>query len=910
MSPKIINLILFLFMFQLCTSSLIENINESYELNMTNSTNFFDENAEYPGSEKLNQMRKLLIERELSEDVNNRSTRVPTLLFELFDSMAYLIYKYNLSPLLNNETVETCFYDGIIENIRNKHLVDIYIEGSGKALNDFGNEYLCDYKVRRNVSYLSIHFYMGTNYYLSETEEFFGQRYFYIGLCLPRKCMKAIDFLLRDENITKITHEVGLSNFKLYVNEDVDTLSEKLSRFYEIFIIVYFILNVLKLLISIGRVVVLNKGYEVFFSERYKDLDLEENIEEKRQGSFSSLGEENGNDITLDDSANDIKRIGTKESSRSSEKNMDIATFYNKVINENIISEEENLYNPFKNNEKSYPTYLKLIKLFDLFDNMHLMSSDSNRYFNSKNVKNLYLLRFLIMQMNIIHQIMYTQVYFPTKNFYNLEFYSHPMFFFIKFCINAPTFWITLDAILFGYKLMSFLKKEVKLNKGNEASFLTFLKFSLLIFPKFFGFVFGYLLLHLYANRFTFELAKFNNSFSNYLYYNDTVQQMSYSLRHNENPSDFFKHFIPFRLNYIDFFENVTIITHDINEVYENYTSDVSGYEIPSPFLTNTELFVNVYFNEFYLTIIILLITYISYKFKSTIFDITILIINAILYIFPAIEAFNPFKGNIEEQNYTLKYVLGQNYTEKYTHYFINFFYFGFLIGVMKFYLEQNYYENKKKKLIFSKIDLPFEFCKKFIIYVNRLKLYIKRFILWACVFFLFLIASSFNILEGNKFTYNEINFVKITGITKFLFFYEKNLSGIFLFISLIMYISYPKSTFINKISNASLFIICERISYCFFTSFSYLVYAQFCVFIMNMQISFSNILFNTVGIFIITFCFSVITTALLELPVRQLIKDCMNKNLEKKFRSCYNLYFPGSRSGSISDDSQINTTS
>ena len=124
------------------------------------------------------------------------------------------------------------------------------------------------------------------------------------------------------------------------------------------------------------------------------------------------------------------------------------------------------------------------------------------------------------------------------------------------------------------------------------------------------------------------------------------------------------------------------------------------------------------------------------------------------------------------------------------------------------------------------------------------------------------------------------------------------------------MYISYPKSTFINKISNASLFIICERISYCFFTSFSYLVYAQFCVFIMNMQISFSNILFNTVGIFIITFCFSVITTALLELPVRQLIKDCMNKNLERKFRSCYNLYFPGSRSGSISDDSQINTNS
>ena len=53
-------------------------------------------------------------------------------------------------------------------------------------------------------------------------------------------------------------------------------------------------------------------------------------------------------------------------------------------------------------------------------------------------------------------------------------------------------------------------------------------------------------------------------------------------------------------------------------------------------------------------------------------------IINFILYILPAFEALNPFRGNIEEKNYTLKYVLGQNYSEKYTHYFINFFFLDF----------------------------------------------------------------------------------------------------------------------------------------------------------------------------------------------------------------------------------------
>ena len=103
-----------------------------------------------------------------------------------------------------------------------------------------------------------------------------------------------------------------------------------------------------------------------------------------------------------------------------------------------------------------------------------------------------------------------------------------------------------------------------------------------------------------------------------------------------------------------------------------------------------------------------LIITYISYKFQYNIFDYVILIINAILFIFPAFEVFHPYKGNIEEQNYTLRYVLGQNYTEKYTHYFINFFYFGFLIGVMKFYYDEHlfYYNQKKKKFSKNKITI------------------------------------------------------------------------------------------------------------------------------------------------------------------------------------------------------------
>ena len=44
---------------------------------------------------------------------------------------------------------------------------------------------------------------------------------------------------------------------------------------------------------------------------------------------------------------------------------------------------------------------------------------------------------------------------------------------------------------------------------------------------------------------------------------------------------------------------------------------------------------------------------------------------------------------------------------------------------------------------------------------------------------------------------------------------------------------------------------------------------------------SYSNLLYNTIGMFFIIFVFSLLNTALIELPVRQLIKYLMNKNLE-----------------------------
>ena len=905
MSLKIVNIIsltIIIILFQISFQN--EYINLTNKINIPNFTNIsLDFNKSNKTSDKLAKMRKLLSDQNENEDIIVSESNVPALLFELFDQLALFLYDYNLTDLLEVEEVETCFFDGILENVQNQKLLDIYIKGSGKSLNDFGNEYICDYKVRRNVSYLTLHFFLGTNNYTSDKEEFFGQDYFYIGLCLPRKCMNATQYLIQNLKVLNICHEVGLSNFKLYTNEEVINLSDRLSNFYSVFILIYILLIGLKFLVGIWRVIFLNKGYEGYLQSELEEKEIQRINTMMSTSSFNTINEVKN----ISDNIPDEKTPERSNRTRSSEKiAIDYSSSYNSDINESIISEDENLYNPFEDKVKNFPLLMKILKWLDLFDNIKVLSTNSNKYYNSKNIKSLYIIRFFLMLMFIIHQMMYTQIYLPTKNFYNVEFYSHNAFILVKFCINASIFWITLDAVFFGYKLMSYLKKEIKLSRNFEISYLTFLKFLLLILPKFFLFLFAFILLHLYSNRLTFELCKINNVFSNYLYYNDTIQQMSYSLRNNNNPSDFFKHFIPFRLNYIDFIENITIVRNDEPKPNEDFITDVSRYEIPSPFLTNTDLFVNICFNEFYLIILILIITYISYKIKNQIFDYAVLIINAILYILPAITSLNPYKGNIEDKHYTLIYVLGQNYSEKYTHYFINFFYFGFLLGVMKFYLEHNRYNMKKKKNIFTQIYLPFQFCQKLITFVKGINICIKRTILLCCLFFLLLISSSFNLAEGNKFSYDkDMDFVNLKGIVKFLFFYEKNLSGIFFFLFLLIYICIPKHSKLMQIAESTTFIIMERISFSFLISFSYLIYAQFCVFIISIQMSYSNLFFNAVGMFFIAFIFSLLNTALLELPIRQLIKHYMNRNIEKKF-----LDYLEKSNTKISDDipSRLNT--
>ena len=863
----------------------------SFSLQESNITN---NNQNYNKTQSFIKLRKIL------ENLNEEKPKKKGSLVAFLVKIINFIYQYfddNDLRIMNNEDIENCLYQGLIEELGNEKMLQTCIRGSGKALNDFGNEFECDSTFQSKIEYLTLQFYLSDSSTLSSEEsrsilDFLEQHYFYIGLCLPKKCKEAVKFLESDNKTLAIIHEKGyLSNFKVYYKDDI--LKEKIHPIYEIIVIFYFGINILKIAIGTVRVIYMNKGYIGYFTEL--ELKKEKHIESINEEEEDKLNKEEKNKTSL-------------LAMQITEKDNDVSSFYNQNIIGNSLSEDINIYNPYTDNEKKYPLYLRIIKALDFYDNVNIISVFSNKYYNSFNIKRLYIIRLALMIMSIIYQLVYSQMDLPYRYYIKNSFYNSFNFILVKFCINASTFWITLDAVLIGYKIMSFIKKQIIISKYENLEFLSLSKFLLLIIPKFIVFFLALVFLHIFSSNLTFQLCSKNKVYSSFLYYRDTIQNRTYSIRQTENNFwKIYKNFIPFKLNYIDFFEkverqkdlklydDVESLRNDTNATVngshyaESFLFDSSGYELPSPFLTNTDLFVNVYLNEFYLLIIMLIITYISYKLRNKIFDYIILGINIFLFILPLFDL-NKHNEKKEDLIYTLRYILGQNYSEKYTHYFINFFYFGFLIGVMKFYHDENMANRKKKKkdnLI--QLDLPFEFCKIFITRISKLKFRFKRTILLLSILFMFLISSSFFFMQlSTPKENNNILKYNMNNTIYYIFLYEKNVCAIFFFVFLTMYIVYPKSASIIQLAERNGFIIIERISFCFYCSFCYLIYAQFCVFIIYFQISFMNLFLNTLGMFLIIFTFSLFNTTLIELPLRQIIKSFMNKDLENKFEAYY----------------------
>lgn len=850
--------------------------------------------------------------------------------------------KFIPSSYIFNQNVSKCINSINLSNLFEFSPFRIYFEGSGKHINDLGNEQYCinsnensnNNSTKNKLDYYLVLAYLEHPNNLTNDEDkiiinFLNQNYFYIGFCLPKACQNIFYELINDKYFLDfLYYTFAISNFTLTEYYDIsDKYKDEYEHSYllKVFLLLIFFI---KLIVGSIRVIWMTKGYERFYND---------SLEKKRGSNSVSLismqsdKDDDTNEKDEDENENKNmketkKNINNKSlNNKARENSNEFKEIYIEYIYGKSSKNEINLFNPFYDNQDKYPLYLKFIKFTDLFDNIKTLITFSNKYYNSCNIKRIYFLKFLVMFMSVILNLMVSQIKFPTKNFLVYNFYQSPLFFMVKACTFSTVFWITLDAVTTGFKLMSYIKKKIGCSEDNKLKFISFLNFLLLLIPKIVLFVICFYLLYIYSDNLTYSLIN-EKYLGPFVFYLNKIKNGTYIMQHLDNNNNFLlnlKYLAPFYINYIDYFVKEDINNdfipymngsgyHPENNIsnYTFYQYEKTGYKIPSPFLTNAELFINVYLNEFVLLLFFLAITYISYKIRHKLFDYYILIINIILYILPI---FNLVKyeinvdDNDKSQNtnntktvekYTLPYILGQNFSEKYTHYCINFYYFGFIIGVMMFYYNENMFskfnvshtninnnshnpsvdENSENNLMNL---LPFSFCNDIIKFLYKLKFWVKRIILWISLILIVLIS-----FISIFFTIKEEKIVELNSYNKYIFLYEKNICCIFFFIFLLIFIVYPQNTGLIKFSQLNFFILFDRINFSFLCTMNYIISAGFCVFYVDYKLTYINLFLISLGFFILIIGINVLVVTMFELPFRMLVKSLMNKKINEEFRA------------------------
>lgn len=500
--------------------------------------------------------------------------------------------------------------------------------------------------------------------------------------------------------------------------------------------------------------------------------------------------------------------------------------------------------------------FLKIISKFDLFSNLSFLFTVKNEYYNDIGIQTFGFVRMIIMLSQVINYNVCTAMKTPGKGEFNGEFFQSIFFYlFVKTSNYCLVCWIILDGSIMSYKLFSFLTKFY-MNKENNKKlpFWLILKFYLFSLPKFSIFSFCFFYVYVLSDNF----GKFLKLGVLFEYFRENYIQVKSCCTNDEA----FKIFIPFYYSY--------------NEIEDFTFSSCYRYSI-------------VLTNEFTCFIFATILIYISFRVRSKVYDVTIFALTFLNmgFNFPSFTEKHLKLG----EKITFDIFLGSNYTEKFTHLFLNYYLIGVFTGISFFY-----YNDIISEYSFSQIEkkLPFSFCFQTMKFLdtNISSQSKKNILLFFLTFFLICIPlSSFIPTFVNSTFYYEISNFDIYHDK-----YSKQIFSILFSIVLIWFITFMKNSTTKHLIETNAFVIFERISTSFLCTSNIIVYAAFSIFHFQLRLNFQNLLFFSIGLMTIIILINIILTICIELAVRKLIKfltgiSCSNSNLSNSKNKIDNLY-------------------
>ena len=504
----------------------------------------------------------------------------------------------------------------------------------------------------------------------------------------------------------------------------------------------------------------------------------------------------------------------------------DFSSIFNKKDDDQFLIQQDLINNSF----------FRFFSIFDILINLKSFISLNNLYYNGNNIEFIGFIRMIVIIGMIFGKnfIIATNI-FVQINVFNFQIYKTLLFSLIKLTDFDDIIWIILDGCIFGFKLLSCIKTFEQKNKNTKE--IIFSKFLLYLIPKIFIFFFIYFFGYIFFSNST-------NDITGLEYYLTFIKD----LKCYKNPSFIFNPF-----NY--------------------YKNDVDE---------ECFFFTYIFINEFYGIILLLIIFFISFKFKSKIFDsiFSVLMIINLFSVQLTNSSFIPQNNPI-----TIKLFEGQKYTEKQFHLFISFFFLGFLLGNIFFH----FHDSVSQYSLSDHIDyIPFSFTRKMMIRINKIKTLLNIIIIIICSIILLLISSIpyfFKDYYGNGVKdLGEDQYNTLIEIIQIIGFYEKSIFAIFFSILLVCLKILCENTFLTSLIHLTFFITFEKIRVSFLCSIEIMMIYCYSVFHFNYLISYNNLMFITFGLFLILYGFNSMMYVIFELTFIKFVKAITNGIKDKNY--------------------------
>ena len=459
----------------------------------------------------------------------------------------------------------------------------------------------------------------------------------------------------------------------------------------------------------------------------------------------------------------------------------------------------------------------------------------------------LYLVIFfkvISLLLKTLYMNIYLMILTPSKELNNLKFFDNSLMALIKLSSFSDIIFILTESIIVAYKLMSFIRKYTR--KNEEPSINLFFNFFLRIIPSFVTTIIFFLLFYFLSEAmmdFLMDKDLFNRT---------RMQHFRKDLINCYSCMEEVKNLIPFYMQYQNFNEKI--------------------FESKDCFQ-----FMIIMVNMFYCYIFVILLTYISYKIKNIKLDFFFAILFAVYYFIPN----NILCKAYYNEYLNTKFLFGETYSTKYTHLFINYYFFGFLIGLAIFYNNDITNENSLQN---SNIYKPFYFLKDMIGFIFLKSFWIKILIILLTIAiqlllsFLFLFYSGFD-LES------KLGKKKMGDVDHFIYLNEKSAFALSFGLFLIVLYTFKNEAIIKGFCNNIGVIVFNRIAYGYYALIEVMINYMYCFIELEVQLNTTNIIFLTFGIIFYIMTLNILLIVCLEIPVKILIKKLLKQKNDEKVK-------------------------